>query len=38
MPSKTPNYVTSESKKPFVLLSNKLFTAGDLLWFIYQAA
>ena len=30
MPSKTPNVVISESKKLSVLLSNKLFIAGDI--------
>ena len=30
MLGKTPNGVISESKKLFVLLSNKLFTAGDI--------
>ena len=30
MLGKTPNYVTSESKKLFVLLLNKVFTAGDI--------
>ena len=30
MLEKTPNDVISESKKLFVLLSNKLFTAGDI--------
>ena len=33
----TPNDVISESKKLFVLLSNKIFTAGDICRFIYQA-
>ena len=31
MLGKTPSDVISESKKLFVLLSNKLFTAGDIL-------
>ena len=30
MLGKTPNNVISESKKVFVLLSNKLFTVGDI--------